>query len=547
MTEEPGPALVVCSGGLDSVTLAHRLAAEPGGVAALVTFDYGQRHRKEIDFAARCAKRLGVRHEVVDLADVGRRIAGSALTDDAEVPEGHYSAETMAVTVVPNRNPLMLSAAFALAGGWGLGRVAAAMHTDSLANPGLGIALDGIAAGVDPQAQQRLEAPAGLQAVGDIGIERAIAAVAEDQPVVGIPQDETLIDALDGVAHERGKARDFGLGRLPVGDVEDHAAEACRVAARTGRRGWVPVGPEYIGAQGAQGKLQLCDSGGRARIDLGPGQPAAEQRLRGRIGVALGLACQVGEQADRRRLGRREAQKADPARFHDAAQGLGRARDQRLTLAGQQHLIVGEEASARLHDMLFQLVDRHETAMVVVTHNQTLASRADRILELDDTERRFVVCTGGGPGVMEAANRGASEAKGMNVGLSITLPLEQHENPYVTRELGFEFHYFFMRKFWFTYLAKAVIFFPGGFGTLDELFEILTLLQTRKVTKHMPIVLFGSDFWRETINFDALVKYGTINEEDKNLFTITDDLDEAYEIVTRELSRYGLKEPGAHL
>jgi hypothetical protein len=167
--------------------------------------------------------------------------------------------------------------------------------------------------------------------------------------------------------------------------------------------------------------------------------------------------------------------------------------------------------------------------------------------ELDDTERRFVVCTGGGPGVMEAANRGASEAKGMNVGLSITLPLEQHENPYVTRELGFEFHYFFMRKFWFTYLAKAVIFFPGGFGTLDELFEILTLLQTQKVTKRMPIVLFGSDFWGETINFDALVKYGTINEEDKQLFTITDDLEEAYEIVTRELSRYGLKEPGAHL
>jgi hypothetical protein len=167
--------------------------------------------------------------------------------------------------------------------------------------------------------------------------------------------------------------------------------------------------------------------------------------------------------------------------------------------------------------------------------------------DLDETERRFVVCTGGGPGVMEAANRGASEAKGMNIGLSITLPLEQHENPYVTRELGFEFHYFFMRKFWFTYLAKAIIFFPGGFGTLDELFEMLTLLQTRKVRKHMPIVLFGSDFWRETINFDALVKYGTINEEDKNLFTITDDLDEAYEIIKRELAEYGLREPGAHL
>lgn len=125
----PGPALVVCSGGLDSVTLAHRLAAEPGGVAGLVTFDYGQRHRKEIDFAARCAERLSVRHEVIDLSDVGRRIAGSALTDATDVPEGHYSAETMAVTVVANRNPLMLSAAFALASGWGVSRVAAAMHT----------------------------------------------------------------------------------------------------------------------------------------------------------------------------------------------------------------------------------------------------------------------------------------------------------------------------------------------------------------------------------------------------------------------------------
>lgn len=192
---------------------------------------------------------------------------------------------------------------------------------------------------------------------------------------------------------------------------------------------------------------------------------------------------------------------------------------------------------------------RHDLFMS--QHYETARELARRLTEwskrLDESDRRFVVCTGGGPGVMEAANRGASEAKGLNVGLSITLPNEQHENPYVTRELGFEFHYFFMRKFWFTYLAKAVIFFPGGFGTLDELFEMLTLLQTRKVKKHMPIVLFGSDFWRETINFDALVRYGTINAEDKDLFTITDDLEEAYEIVTRELRDYGLKEPGAHL
>jgi 7-cyano-7-deazaguanine synthase len=119
--------LAVCSGGLDSVTLAHRIAAE-GDLAGLVTFDYGQRHRKEIDFAARCADRLGVGHEVVDLSDIGRRIAGSALTDDRDVPDGHYAAETMQVTVVPNRNPLMLTAAVALAAGRGLPRVAAAVH-----------------------------------------------------------------------------------------------------------------------------------------------------------------------------------------------------------------------------------------------------------------------------------------------------------------------------------------------------------------------------------------------------------------------------------
>ena len=167
--------------------------------------------------------------------------------------------------------------------------------------------------------------------------------------------------------------------------------------------------------------------------------------------------------------------------------------------------------------------------------------------QLDPNERRFVVCTGGGPGIMEAANRGASEAKGMNIGLSISLPFETHENPYVTRELGFEFHYFFMRKFWFTYTAKAIVFFPGGFGTLDELFEMLTLLQTGKVRKHMPIVLFGSAFWNEVVNFDTLVRHGTIDAKDIELVTITDSLDEAYDVLTRALTDYALPSPGASL
>jgi uncharacterized protein (TIGR00730 family) len=167
--------------------------------------------------------------------------------------------------------------------------------------------------------------------------------------------------------------------------------------------------------------------------------------------------------------------------------------------------------------------------------------------QLDPEERRFVVCTGGGPGIMEAANRGASEARGMNVGLTISIPKEEFDNRYVTRELSFHFHYFFMRKFWFAYLAKAVIVFPGGFGTLDELFELLTLQQTGKMRKHMPVVLFGTRYWDEVIDFDALVKHGNIDAPDVNLVYRTDSVDAAYDYITKQLSEYSLKEPGAML
>jgi hypothetical protein len=167
--------------------------------------------------------------------------------------------------------------------------------------------------------------------------------------------------------------------------------------------------------------------------------------------------------------------------------------------------------------------------------------------ELADEERRFVVCTGGGPGIMEAANRGAAEAKGMNVGLTISIPIEEFDNRYMTRELSFHFHYFFMRKFWFVYLAKALLVFPGGFGTLDELFEVLTLRQTNKMRKHLTVVLFGTQYWDEVIDFEALVRNGTIDREDLALFHRTDSVDEAYDIVTRELTRYALAERGAIL
>ena len=167
--------------------------------------------------------------------------------------------------------------------------------------------------------------------------------------------------------------------------------------------------------------------------------------------------------------------------------------------------------------------------------------------QLQDAERRFVVCTGGGPGIMEAANRGASEAQGVNVGLTISIPIEEFDNPYMTRELSFHFHYFFMRKFWFTYLAKAVLVFPGGFGTLDELFEILTLLQTRKMRKHLPVVLFGSTYWQEVINFDALIRHGMIDPTDVQHFYVTDSVDEAFTYVTDSLRAYAMAERGAIL
>ena len=166
---------------------------------------------------------------------------------------------------------------------------------------------------------------------------------------------------------------------------------------------------------------------------------------------------------------------------------------------------------------------------------------------LPTRERRFVVCSGGGPGIMEAASRGASEAKGLNIGLGISLPHEQHDNPYLTRELGFHFHYFFMRKFWFAYLAKAVVVFPGGYGTLDELMEITTLVQTRKMTKPMPIVLFGGDYWDEVVDFEAMARHGTISPEDIGIVRRIDSVDEAFEWITAELARHAMDKPGAGL
>jgi uncharacterized protein (TIGR00730 family) len=156
--------------------------------------------------------------------------------------------------------------------------------------------------------------------------------------------------------------------------------------------------------------------------------------------------------------------------------------------------------------------------------------------ELDSPARRFLVCTGGGGGIMEAANRGAAEAGGRTIGLNIGLPDEQRPNPYLSPGLSFEFHYFFMRKLWFAHLARAIVAFPGGFGTLDELFEILTLSQTRKLDRRVLVLLYGSSYWNEIVNFQALVRHGMIRKEDLALFHFVDSPDEALEVLKRELS-----------
>jgi hypothetical protein len=163
-------------------------------------------------------------------------------------------------------------------------------------------------------------------------------------------------------------------------------------------------------------------------------------------------------------------------------------------------------------------------------------------LNLETDANRFIICTGGGPGIMEAANKGAKKAGGYSIGLNISIPFEQFVNSYVTPDLSFEFHYFFMRKFWFAYLSKALIVFPGGFGTMDELFEILTLVQTAKVRKKLAVIIYDKKYWNKIINFDALVDMGMISKSDLNLFTICNTVDEAYESVIKHLKKYYSKE-----
>jgi hypothetical protein len=223
--------------------------------------------------------------------------------------------------------------------------------------------------------------------------------------------------------------------------------------------------------------------------------------------------------------------------------------------------------SARFHNRsqaeeALQLLDKPGSATPAPAEEQARIRRAKADVEMagyyEDARRlaflitqwtktisqprsRFVICTGGGPGIMEAANLGASEAGGKTIGMNINLPFEQMPNPYITPELNFEFHYFFMRKLWFAYLAKALIVFPGGFGTFDELFELLTLAQTEKLAKRICIVIYGKKYWDRVINFQALVDAGTISPNDLNLFNWANTPEEAFECLRSDLELHHLE------
>ncbi len=209
-----------------------------------------------------------------------------------------------------------------------------------------------------------------------------------------------------------------------------------------------------------------------------------------------------------------------------------------------------EEQPARTPDLeqgtASELRRRRAEAAVEMAHYYEDARRLAFLLTewaqtLKASRHRFVVTSGGGPGIMEAANRGAFEAGGKTIGLNIRLPFEQQPNPYVTPSLNFEFHYFFMRKYWFAYLSKALVVFPGGFGTIDEMFELLTLAQTRKLAKRITVLIYGSSYWKEVFNLDILVDKGAISPKDRDLFQFVDTPEQAFELLKDGLTRNHLE------
>ena len=239
----------------------------------------------------------------------------------------------------------------------------------------------------------------------------------------------------------------------------------------------------------------------------------------------------------------------DTVVFFGSARFRGREEaDHELELldnTGSRNPAPSEEQPASIPDIATgkasELQRRRAVAAVAMARYYEDARRLAQMLtrwasKIPSRRHRFVVTSGGGPGIMEAANRGAHEAGGKTIGMNIRLPFEQSPNPYITPSLNFEFHYFFMRKLWFAYLAKALVVFPGGYGTLDEMFEILTLAQTHKLAKKITVVVYGSDYWKKVFNLDALVDTGAISPKDIDLFQYADTPEDAFEILRNGLT-----------
>lgn len=222
-----------------------------------------------------------------------------------------------------------------------------------------------------------------------------------------------------------------------------------------------------------------------------------------------------------------------------------------IVFFGSARIIPRNEARKRLRELkknddgssraMKEKIKHAEKILAMSAYYEEAVELSRRLTEwsmnLPTDKKRFIICSGGGPGIMEAANKGAKIAGGPSIGLNISIPFEQFVNTYVSPELAFEFHYFFMRKFWFAYLAKALIIFPGGFGTLDELMEILTLRQTGKSTKKMKIIVYGEDYWRKVLNVDQMIEKGTVSKADLKLFDFSNDVDDAFKKITDFLTK----------
>ncbi len=209
--------------------------------------------------------------------------------------------------------------------------------------------------------------------------------------------------------------------------------------------------------------------------------------------------------------------------------------------AVERQLAQSEGEQRRLHEITLEALTRKRAMSRYYADAAQLAKMITEWGMLHTppgTPKRFLICSGGGPGIMEAANLGAHLAGGESIGLNISLPFEQVPNQYISATFNFEFHYFFMRKLFFLQLANAMVIFPGGFGTLDEFMELLTLVQTRKVTKHLPIVLYGTDFWDEVLNVPRMMEMGVISNDDLDLFHRSNDVQDAFDFLTTSLAKY---------